>query len=228
VAFQGNDTIAISFFSYNYSQTDTYNIATGEMVRRYPQLTNCSFNHTGTTMICAQSDFKLFDAKTGQTLLQIKPNENGYHYAVSDDGAYTAYCNANSETVFLWDTKTGQQLRYLKKNNQTACGYLNFSGDGQFLVSSTGAVWQIPQGVLVLEIPVQPIENNFWIKPQVDIATNNEFVLIYPNIYSLKSGNLLTKINSNGEWIRDAWFLADGFQLVLRGEDTLQFWGVKK
>jgi len=222
VTFQGNDIIAIS----SNDRIDTYDITTGEWIRSYPELANCDFNHSGTTMICASSNLNLFDAKTGTTLLQIKSSWGQYQYAVSDDGAYAAYCTDNSETVFLYDLKKGTQFQFLRmSDNQAACGSLDFSADGQFLVSSTGAVWQIQNGELILEIPIV-IRNVYWTDPMVSIARNNEFVLIYPNIYNLSDGSLLAEIDAHGEQITNVWFHPDGFLLFLLSENTLQSWGV--
>lgn len=214
VTFQGNNIIAIS----SNNQTNTYTIDTGEWIRNYPQLAYCDFNPTGTTMICAGSDFELYDTETGRALIKVRPSNYSYRYAVSDDGAYTAFCNANSETVFLYDTQSGEQIQFLKLNNQPACGSLDFSADGQFLVSSIGAVWQIPEGDLILEISAPG-------RGTVSIPPNNEFVLIYPGIYSLENGAMLTRIEPDIQ-ITDVWFHPNGFDLILLGENTLQFWGV--
>lgn len=222
VTFQGNDVFAIS----GNNQTDTYAIQSGEWIRSYPELTYCAFNQTGIIMACSGMDLKLFDAKTGRTLLQFRPAESSYHFAVSDDGAYTAYCNLRSETVFLWDTQRGEQLQFLRMSqNQPACGSLDFSADGQLLVSSTGAVWEIPTGDLILEMPIQKAENVTWrTLRKVDIAPNNEIVMIYPQIYRLSDGALLKEMDS--EELIDAWFHSDGFNLFLLSESELQTWGV--
>jgi WD40 repeat protein len=214
LAFQGNDIIAIS----RDWQIDTFVIATGEWVRNYPQLNYCGFNPTGTTLICTSGDFELYDASTGRALIKVRP-ERSYRYAVSDDGAYTAYCNYGSETVFLYDNQKGTQIQFLKMNNQPACGSMDFSDDGQFLVSSLGAVWEIPSGDLVTEIGALGYGS-------ISISPNNEFVLAYPGIYSLKDGSMLANFEADIGWVQKAWFLPDGFNIVVLGENSLQFWGV--
>jgi WD40 repeat protein len=214
VTFQGNDVIAIT----RNSQMDTFEIATGEWVHNYPHLGYCSFNQTGTTVICTYGDFELYDASTGRALIKVRP-ERSYRYAVSDDGAYTAYCNYGSETVFLYDNQKGTQIQFLKMNNQPACGSMDFSDNGQFLVSSLGAVWEIPSGDLVTEIGALGYGS-------ISISPNNEFVLAYPGIYSLKDGSMLANFEADIGWVQKAWFLPDGFNIVVLGENSLQFWGV--
>jgi WD40 repeat protein len=214
LTFQGNDIIAIT----RNSQMDTFEIATGEWVHNYPHLGYCSFNQTGTTVICTYGDFELYEASTGRALIKIRP-ERSYRYAVSDDGAYTAFCNYGSETVFLYDNQNGTQIQFLKMNNQPACGSMDFSDDGQLLVSSIGAVWEIPSGDLVMEIGSLGYGS-------ISISPNIEFVLAYPGIYSLEDGSMLSKIEADIGWVQSAWFLPDGFNIVILGENSLQFWGV--
>ena len=214
VAFQGNDNIAIS----RDWQIDTFAIATGEWVRNYPQLNYCEFNQTGTTLVCTSGDFELYDASTGRALIKVRP-ERSYQYAVSDDGAYTAFCNSGSETVFLFDNQKGTQVQFLKMNNQPACGSMDFSEDGQLLVSTIGAVWEIPGGDLITEIGSLGYG-------AIDISPNNEFVLSYPGIYSLKDGSMLATIKADMGWVKNAWFLPDGYNIVLLSENSLQIWGV--
>lgn len=218
INFQGNDKLAINNYFYGKSQIDTYEIATGEWIRNYPEVGSCMFNSSGNTMICALSDFELYDTETGQALVKVRPR-NDYEYTVSDDGAYTAFCNVGSETVFLYDTRKGTELQYLRMGNQAVCGSLDFSADGQYLVSSIGAVWKIPEGDLVLEIPNQGYG-------LVNISTNNEFVLFYPFVHSLQDGSLLAEISQTGEWITNAWFHPNGYDLILLSGNTIQFWGV--
>ena len=214
LAFQGNDIIAIN----RDQQIDTFEILTGEWVRNYPHLGYCNFNQTGTTLVCSFGDFELYDASTGRALIKVRP-ESSYRYAVSDDGAYTAFCNYGSETVFLYDNQKGTQIQFMKFNNQPACGSMDFSGDGQLLVSSVGAIWQIPSGDLVMEMR----SLGYGV---MSVSPNNEFVLVYPGIYSLEDGSMLTKIESFIEWVTDAWFLPDGFNIIVLGENELQIWGV--
>lgn len=222
VTFRGNDTIAIS----SYDHIDTYDIETGEWIRNYPELSHCQFNSSGNIMICAGSDLKLYDAEKGTSLLNIRPSLMQYHYAVSDDGVYTAFCNQNSESIFLWDTWKGTQIRSLKMNNLPACGGLDFSMDGQYLVSALGAVWQIPDGELLLEIPLQETQNAPWMGPSIDIAPNNEFVMIYPNLYDLENGDRLAETPQIGAQVSDAWFLPNGETLILRGVNTIEYLNV--
>jgi Tol biopolymer transport system component len=222
ITFKDTATFAIS---YN-NQINTYDIESSEWIRKYPELAYCDFNRSGNIMICSGMDLKLFNAETGISLLNFRPSNYSYQFTVSDDGAYTAFCNVNSESVFLWDTQKGYQIRSLKMNNQPACGSLDFSADGQFLISSLGAVWQIPEGDLILEIPLQVTGNTSRMTPIIDIGPNNKFVLIYPYIYDLENGKLLTEITPGGEQINNAWFLPDGFTLILQSENTIQFWGV--
>jgi WD40 repeat protein len=218
VTFMGNNTVAIS----SYDHIDTYDIKTGGWIKNYPELSHCDYNRSGNTMICAGSDLKIYDANTGQSLLNIRPSADRYRYTISDDGAYTAFCNENSGSVFLWDTRKGAQIGSLKMNSEPACSWLDFSADGQYLVSSLGAVWQIPDGELLLEIPLHDTEYS----PAMDVSPDNAFVLIYPHIYDLENGDHLAEISLIGGHYKGTWFMPDGITIVSRDTNIIQLWQV--
>jgi len=220
-SFVNNDTIAISFQSYSWTQTDTYDLNTNEMVRRYPELSNCYFNRGGNTMICDRGDLKLFDVDTGRTLLQFRPVDGGNYFAISDDGLYTAYCTPGSETVFLWDTQKGTQIRYLRNNNAPVCAPMDFSEDSSLLVAASGTSWSIPDGNL---------QTTFQVKDYglVTISPDKEFVLIYPNVFELQNGKLITALPAATGQISDVFFSADGKEIVLIGEKEIFHYSVLK
>jgi WD40 repeat protein len=175
-------------------------------------------------MICAGMDLKIYDAQTGASLLNIRPSNDQYRYTVSDDGAYTVFCNENSGSIFLWDTWEGEQITSLKMSSEPACSWLDFSADSQYLASSLGAVWQIPDGELLMEIPLRGTSQ----VPAMDFSPNNELLLIYPQIYDLETGERLLQVSFIGGYNKAAWFLPDGITLVSRTDNTIQFWQVRE
>ncbi len=219
-SFVGNDGISIGFQSYNFSQTDTFDLNTGEMIRRYPELNYCNFNRAGNTMICDLGDLKLFDVETGRTLLQFSHNDLGRFFSISDDGAYTASCTPGSETIFLWDTRKGIQIKYLRdENNAEVCGKMDFSDDGGLLLSSTGIIWSIPAGEVLVRFPSDPAG-------EVVISPEADFAIIYPGIFDLKTGNEISQLPPIEVWNMDLFFINGGKELILATNDSIQHWAV--
>ena len=220
-SFVNNNTVAISFQSYSWTQTDTYDLNTNEMVRRYPELSNCSFNRGGNTMICDRGDLKLFDVATGKTLLQFRPAKAGNYFAVSDDGLYTAYCTPGSETIFLWDTQKNTQIRYLRNNNAKVCAPMAFSEDSSLLVAASGTSWSIPDGTIQTLFEVK--EYGF-----VTVSPDKEFVLIYPQVFDLQNGKLVADLPAATSRISAVFFSADGKEIVLIDEKEILHFAVLK
>ncbi|NTW43586.1 MAG: hypothetical protein HGB14_03925, partial [Anaerolineaceae bacterium] len=220
-SFVNNDTIAISFQSYSWTQTDSLDLITGEMVRRYPELSNCYFNSGGNTMICDMGDLKLFDVATGRTLLQFRPGTQGKIFTVSDDGLYTAYCTPGSETVFLWDTQKGTQIRYLRNNNAPVCAPMAFSEDSSLLVAASGTSWSIPDGILQTIFEVK--EDGY-----VTISPDQEFVLIYPQVFDLQNGKLVIDLPVATDRISDVFFSADSKEIIMIGDKDIFHFAVLK
>ncbi len=219
-SFVGNNTIAIGFRSYNFSQTDTFDLQTGEMIRRYPELSYCDFNRAGNTMICDLGDLELFDVETGRTLLQFSHNDLGRFFTISDDGVYSASCTPDSETIFLWDTRKGIQIKYLRdENNRKVCGKMDFSDDSGVLVSSTGTIWSIPAGEVLVKLPSDPAG-------EVAISPEADFVVIYPGIFDLKTGKEISQLPPSEFWITDLFFIQEGKELLIATNDSIQHWAV--
>lgn len=226
VSFAGNDIIAVSFYSTYRTQTDTYNLITTEMIRRYPELIGCEFNIAGNVMICDSSeDLELFDSETGRILLQFHttfdPTKISFYFAVSDDGSYTAYCTPGSETVYLWDTYKGTQIRYLRDKNRPVCGAMDFSDDNDLIVSSSGTVWQLPEGDVFLNLTSQ----NFGM---VVISPSNDFVVINPEIFSLSDGNVIGNIPETTGRLSQIFFNSNGLEMLMLTDRELQHWAVLK
>lgn len=220
-SFVNNHTIAISFQSYSWTQTDSIDLNTGEMIRRYPELNRCTFNRAGNTMICDLGDLKLFDVATGRTLLQFRSVNQGKYYTVSDNGLYTAYCTPGSETVFLWDTQKGTQIRYLRNNTLSVCATMDFSDDSSLLVTAAGTSWTIPEGTL---LPTMEVNT----PGLVTISPDKEFVLIYPNVFELQNGKLIAILPSVDDRISDIFFSADSKEIVMVGENKIFHFAVLK
>ncbi len=172
-------------------------------------------------MICDTGDLKLFDVDTGRTLLQFRPGTEGKYYAVSDDGLYTAYCTPGSETVFLWDAQKGTQMQYLRNNNAPVCAPMDFSDDSSLLVTASGTSWSIPDGTLLTTMQV----NSYGL---VTISPDQEFVLIYPNVFELQNGKLIADLPAVNDWISDIFFSADGKEIIMIGDKEIIHFAVLK
>jgi len=62
----------------------------------------------------------------------------------------------------------------------------------------------------------------------VTISPDKEFVLIYPNVFDLQNGKLITDLPAATGRISDVFFSADGKKIVMIGEKEIFHFAVLK
>ncbi|HJP82449.1 MAG TPA: WD40 repeat domain-containing protein [Fimbriimonadaceae bacterium] len=99
---------------------------------------------------------RIIDAKTYATVKTFQGHpQPAYAVAWSDDGAYIA-SGDESARIFLWDTRTGKQVKMIYGAHQRGIQKLSFNHPRSLLIS-TGRddrilVWSIPSGKKVGEV----------------------------------------------------------------------------
>lgn len=60
----------------------------------------------------------------------------------------------------------------------------------------------------------------------VTISPDQEFVLIYPNVFDLQNGKLITDLPAVKDWISDVFFCTDGKEIVMIGDKEIIHYAV--
>ena len=98
---------------------------------------------------------------------------------------------------------------------------MDFSDDSSLLLTSSGTSWSIPDGNLQSTFDV--IENGY-----VTISPDQEFVLIYPQVFDLQNGKYLTDLPVATGQIYDVFFSVDGKEIIMIGEKEILRYSVLK
>ena len=99
---------------------------------------------------------RIIDAKTYQTIRSFSGHpQPAYAVAWSDDGAYIA-SGDESARIFLWDARTGKQVKLIYGSHQRGIQELSFNHPRSLLMS-TGKddrilIWSVPSGKKVGEV----------------------------------------------------------------------------
>ena len=219
-AFLGLDQIAVSAQMSNYSQTDAYDLQSGELVYRYSELTDCAFNRQGNVMTCPGKSLWFYNTIDGHPLF----NGLAEVWTVSDDGQYIAICNPGSVSVFLYPSQNAQTYSVLQAENQPACGSLAFSPDSSLLVSSTGIIWDIPTGNIVNRFDLCPPDQPRCVY-NLQIGPDNRLLLVYPRLIDLETGRTIKNLSPEGR-LFTSYFQPDGKTLLLYTSNGLETWGI--
>jgi WD40 repeat protein len=125
-------------------------------------LSDVAFGPDGTRLATSSGDktLKIWDASSGELLLDIDAGSVAQALAFSPDGARLA-SGGGDKQVRLWDTSTGQEL--LSMPGHTAAIWdITFSPDGAQLATASGdgsvGLWDVISGTLVYTVPAHTDE----------------------------------------------------------------------
>jgi WD40 repeat protein len=190
----------------------------------------------GTVAVSLENtEIRVIDSKTGQTLRVMKGHPQPANaLAWSRDGKYLA-SGDDSARVFVWDGKTGAQLKLIYGEHQRPIEGLSYNKDST-LVTSTGGddkiiIWSVPGSKRVAQV----LGNGAILGKGVFSPVNNDFLAttLTPSarIYSfaggvIKNRGFLTG-HANQGFLAGNWS-PDGSRIITGGKDgTAIVWDAK-
>jgi len=228
VKFLDQSTLSVSGFSnLGTSFTEIWNIQTEEMIRSFVGF-DCIFSFNKTRLACEDKYVQVLDVELGLILGSFGTANQTFDFQLSPDGQQLAICSYKyswgeeaifSEAVGLWDIKSGTRIRNLLKDGP-ACGKLAFSLSGDYLISSAGAIWSLPEGDLIGIFEGQPYGT-------ITLSQSNDFFLFENRLIEFPSGQVLGEIrfSEDPSLIR---FSDDGDYLIVLANQTITYWRVIK
>ncbi len=218
-----------------------WDLATGQAVTEFKGHTSAvygvAFSPDGARLATAgwDSTARVWDARTGTSLLEVKPAEGGktlggehggmFDVTFSPDGARLATAGYD-RTARVWDAQTGAQLLVLRHSMDVRG--VAFSPDGAVLATatteSTVRVWDARTGASLLELSGHRISS-------YGVAFSNDGARLATagldgtaRVWDARTGAPLLELKGQGEQLRVA-FSPDGSRLFTAGSDgTVRVW----
>ena len=225
--FSSPDTLVVSVYpSSGDGFTELWRLDPLERVRKF-DISGCRFSADRSVLACESKYIQVLEAERGSIIGSFGTAYQTHDYRLSPDGRYLALCSASygsndepavySEAVGLWDLSTSTRVRNLLMDGP-ACGLLAFSPQGDYLVSSTGGIWHIPDGELVGQFQGFP-----W--GRVTTGPANDLLLFEQDLIEIPTGRVIGQVDleHRPQVIR---FTDDGIFLVVLAQGELYYYRV--
>lgn len=229
VAMVGNKHLAVEVSTTSWEAfVDIWDLEENKLVKRFKDYRGCSFNSTGSHMVC-NSNLQLFEVASGRLLGTYGPDRNlRYEWALSSDGKQLAVCSlavgegwittTRSDNISVYDTSKNELRRLLTADERGICSRMAFSPDGQFLVNSKGYVWSTRTAIVVSKFE-SPSEYLY-----VSIDPSSQMILAGNQLFDLEAGNQIGQLDS-GYGINPPIFLEDGQFIAVVSDNHVEYWG---
>ena len=228
VAMAGNNRLAVEVMTAGWEVfLDIWDLEENKLMKTFNDRWGCSFNATGSHMVCQSKYLQLFEVESGRLLGSYGPPGPSYEWALSSDGKQFALCSytveegrvtMRSDNISIYDTSKNELRRLLTADERGICSRLGFSPDGQFLVASKGYVWSLRTGSVVSKFD-SPSES---LTPSVD--PSSQIILAGIELFNLQDGNRIGQLD-NGYGRNAPTFLEDGQFIAVVSENQVEFWG---
>ncbi len=225
--FINQDSMAVSVYPYaGNPYTELWDTNTETLIQKY-NFGNCIFSANGTILACTAKNVHVLTAQRGEIVGSYGLIDKLANYQLSPYGKYFTICSYESnpenqqilysDSIWLLDIYSSARIRNLVKEG-AACGKMAFANSGNYLVSASGGIWSIPEGILVASF-------NGWPDEDLYISPSDKFFLIRNLLVTLPSGIELGQIDFNDQALAIR-FTKDGSRLVILTEHELTYWRV--
>ena len=228
VEMVGNNRLAVEVWTTGWEVfLDIWDLEENKLMKTFKDRWGCSFNATGSHMVCQSKYLQLFEVESGRLLGSYGPPGPNYEWALSSDGKQFALCSymveegwvtMRSDNISIYDTSKNELRRLLTADERGICSRMVFSPDGQFLVSSKGYVWSLRTGSVVSKFD-SPSES---LTPSVD--PSSQIILAGIELFDLQDGDRIGQLD-NGYGRNAPTFLEDGQLIAVVSENQVEFWG---
>jgi WD40 repeat protein len=166
---------------------------------------------------------RVWDAKSGREVAQIKLPEAGSAVAVAPDGSLVA-AGYMKRGVIVWDPKTGKEIRRIEGNENTPF-YLTWSPDGRRLTWVAGKTIRVWDALnWKEERTIRPLLVKDDIRPAAISADVKWAATVRDDkvdLWSLDSGQRVKTIEAHGSAVRSVGFSDDTALLATTAQDGM-------
>jgi WD40 repeat protein/tRNA A-37 threonylcarbamoyl transferase component Bud32 len=190
------------------------------------QVTGVAFSPDGSRLATASNDntARLWDARTGQPLLEIKGHTDSVTcVAFSPDGTRLA-TSSEDQTARLWDARTGQPLGKLEGHTD-AVTCVAFSPDGSRLATgsqdNTARLWDARTGQQLVQLKGhnQRVTGVAFSPDGTRLATGSQDNTA--RLWDARTGQMLFELKGHTNWVTSVAFSPDGTHVATGGYDNL-------
>lgn len=229
VAMAGSQHLAVEVSPTGWGiYVDIWDIEDIRLVKTFKNYYNCSFNTSGSHMIC-NSNLQLFEVESGRLLGSFGPDRNlRYEWALSSDGTQFAVCSmaigegfiptTRSDNISIYDTKSNDLRRLLTADERGICSRMAFSPDGLYLVNTKGYVWSTRTASVVskFESPSEYIT--------LSVDPSSQMILAGNELINIQDGKKIGQLNAGYGYIPPS-FVDDGQFIAVVSDNQVEFWG---
>ena len=163
-------------------------------------------------------------------LLTINTNGEVSCIALSRNGDLIV-SGSNDESVWVWDAKTGEQLRELQGHTDYVKS-VAFLPDGNQIVSGSNDksvwVWDTKTGELLSELQTEEEVHSVAFSPDGNQIVYGEDELVWVWVWDTKTGEQLRELQGHTREVYSVAFSSDGNQIVSGSCDqSVRVWDVK-
>jgi WD40 repeat protein len=192
-------------------------------------ITSAFFSPDGKQVLTASWDLtaKVWDANTGQLLLDLKGHTSSVKFAIFSPDGKRAITTSSDKTAKIWDTQTGKLLLDLKGHSSIVNSAV-FSIDSKRIITvssdQTAKVWNAQTGQLQLDL-----KGHIGYFKSAIFSPNEKYILTASSnntakMWDANTGQLLLDLKGHTISISSAIFSPDGNSILTASDKTAKIW----
>lgn len=235
VAFTSDGKQAIS--GDDGGQLLRWNLATGEIVRRYEGHKNVvrsvKLSPDGTTMLSADSDglMLLWNIETGEIIHRFEGQEGPVRAIAFTPDGKSVLSAPNDNTVLLWSVETGEIVRKFEGHTAAVRG-IDVSPDGKTVISASNdttlKLWNLETGEVI-----RTFEGHTDVVSCVAFSPDGKTMLsgsgdLTVRLWDVTTGQEIRRFQGHGNFVKSVAYSPGGQIAVSSADDnTIRLWNIE-